>query len=279
MGVLHINRLKSLLTTQVFPHINREKIKSEKKNIGDSQLESICLSQAYLLYALKNLTDLEYSTLSGSIVDNFKDNGLDAILYSPQNNTLYLCQAKFSQKGKSTIDKGEVLKYLDGVNDILALDFSKFNDKINELKKDIEQAIYSPTIQIKLVIAHSGNKLSDEIEKLIIDKIELLNDTDEVIFLEEYNLVRAYTHLKESASGEPINIEVDLINWGINEEPYKSYYGMINCGSIAELALSNPKRLYSKNLRSYIGLNSINYDIAKSILTTVKLHHKVYQFI
>lgn len=267
MGVLHINRLKSLLETKVFPYLDIEKIKTDKPKIEDKELESICLTQAYLLYVLRNLTDLEYSILTNSIIDNFKDNGLDAILYSPKNNTLYLCQSKFNQKGKSTVDKGEILKYLEGVNDILALDFSKFNNKIKGLRKDIEDAIYSPTIQIKLVIAHSGNRLSDEIEKLVVEKIELLNDTDEVIFFEEYNLVKAYTHLKESASGEPINIEVDLVNWGINEEPYKAYYGMVNCGCIAELAQNNPKRLYSKNLRSYIGLNSINYDIVKSILS------------
>lgn len=266
MSILHINRLKSLLESKVFPFIDVEKIKEEKPNISESQLESLCLSQAYLLYILRNLTNLDYKLLSGAIVDNFKDNGIDAILYSTQDNTLYLCQSKFNKKGQSTIDTGEVLKFLEGVNDILSLRFEKFNTRVQALKEKIEKAIYSPAVQIKLLIGHTGNKLHDDINELINEKIDSLNDTSEVIFFEEYSLVKAYNDLMESASGEAINVDVDLLNWGINEEPYKSYYGKISCGAIAELAQGNSQRLYSKNLRSFIGLSSINYDIVKSIL-------------
>lgn len=268
MSILHISRIKTLLENQVFQHVNTSKIKSEKPKISTDELENICLTQSYLLYALKSITGLDYSELSDCIVDNFKDNGIDAVLYSQKNNTLYLCQSKFNKKGVCNVDKGEILKFLEGINDILALDFSKFNSRINELKENIELAIYSANIRIQVVLAHSGNKLANEIKKLILDKVESLNDTDEVIFFEEFNLVEAYNYLKDSVAGEPINIELDLSNWGINEEPYKSYYGTINCGNIAELAQNNPKRLFSKNLRSFIGLNSVNYDIVKSIIKT-----------
>lgn len=267
MSILHISRLKSLLENQIFQFINEEKIKSEKPKINDEELENIKLTQSYLLFALKNITGLDYSELSNCIVDNFKDNGLDAILYSQISNTLYICQSKFNKKGNCTFDKGETFKFLEGINDILSLNFSKFNSKVNSLKKDIEFAINSSNIKIEIVLIHSGNKLSDEIGNLIKDKIEALNDTDEVIFFEEYSLVKAYNHLKEAVNGEPINVDIDLFNWGINEEPYKSYYGIVNCGSIAELAENNPKRLFSKNLRSFIGINSINYNIVKSIIS------------
>lgn len=268
MSILHISRLKTLLETQVFQYVDTAKIKSDKPKISADELENICLTQSYLLYALKSITGLDYSEMTGCVVDNFKDNGIDAVLYSQKNNTLYLCQSKFNKKGICNVDKGEILKFLEGINDILSLNFSKFNSRINDLKKDIELAIFSANIRIQVVLVHSGNKLADEIRKLIVDKIESLNDTDEVIFFEEYNLVKAYSCLKDSVTGEPINIELDLSNWGINEEPYKSYYGTVNCGNIAELAQNNPKRLFSKNLRSFIGLNSVNYDIVKSIIKT-----------
>lgn len=268
MSILHISRLKTLLENQVYQYINDVKIKSEKPKINNEELENIKLTQSYLLFALKNITGLDYLELSNCIVDNFKDNGLDAILYSQINNTLYLCQSKFSKKGNCSFDKGETLKFLEGINDILSLNFLKFNSKINSLKNEIELAINSPNIKIEIILVHSGNKLSNEIRNLIDNKIEDLNDTDEVIFFEEYNLVKAYNHLKEAVNGEPINVDIDLFNWGINEEPFKSYYGIVNCGSIAELAENNPKRLFSKNLRSFIGINSVNYDIVKSIIST-----------
>ncbi|GAT63959.1 AIPR family protein [Paludibacter jiangxiensis] len=268
MSILHISRIKTLLENQVFQHVNLDQIKIEKPKISADELENICLTQSYLLYALKSITGLDYSELSDCIVDNFKDNGIDAILYSKKNNTLYICQSKFNKRGTCSVDKGEILKFLEGINDLLALDFSKFNSKVNSLKENIELAIYSANIRIQIVLIHSGNMLACEIKDLILNKIELLNDTDEVIFFKEFSLVEAYNFLKDSVSGEPINIELDLSNWGINEEPYKSYYGTVNCGSIAELAQNNPKRLFSKNLRSFIGLNSVNYDIVKSIIKT-----------
>ncbi len=268
MSILHISRLKTLLENQIFEYLDIEAIKTEKSKISDEELENIKLTQSYLLFALKNITGLDYSELSNCIVDNFKDNGLDAILYSHISNTLYICQSKFNKKGNCSFDKGETFKFLEGINDLLSLNFSKFNSKINSIKSDIEYAINSPNIKIEVILVHSGNKLSDEIGKLIKDKIEALNDTDEVIFFEEYNLVKAYNNLKESVNGEPINVDIDLFNWGINEEPFKAYYGIINCGSIAELAENNPKRLFSKNLRSFIGVNSINYEIVKSIINT-----------
>lgn len=266
MGVLHISRLKTLFESQIFEFIDDKKITKQKPNISNEELYNIKLSQSMLLFALRNISGLEYKELRNSIVDNFKDNGLDAILYSEKNNTLYICQSKFSQKGNSNIDKGETLKFLEGINDLLILNFSKFNEKVKTLKKDIEYAINSPNIRIEIILAHSGNFLSSDIDLLIREKIEALNDTDEVIFYEEYNLIKAYNDLKEAVNGEPINAEFDLSNWGIMDEPYKSYYGTISCGKIAELSENNTKRLFSKNLRSFIGINSINFDIVKSLL-------------
>ncbi|WP_052911572.1 AIPR family protein [Riemerella anatipestifer] len=266
MGILHISRLKTLFQNQIFEFINDEEIKKQKPKINDEELENIKLSQSMLLFALKNITGLDYKDLKNSIVDNFKDNGIDAIFYSQHNNTLYICQSKFSKKGNPNIDKGEILKFLEGINDLLVLNFEKFNEKVKNLKSDIEFAINTPNIRIEIILSHSGNNLSNDIDSLIKEKIEALNDTDEVIFFIEYNLVKAYSDLKEAVNGEPINTDFDISNWGIIDEPYKSYYGIVSCGKIAELAENNSKRLFSKNLRSFIGVNSINLDIVKSLL-------------
>lgn len=267
MSVLHISRLITLFKSQISQFINEDDIKKQKPSISADDIENIQLTQSYLLFALRNLTGLEYKELKKSIVDNFKDNGIDAILYSKQTNTLYLCQSKFSKKGKGGgTGKGDILKFVEGINDLINLKFHNFNKQVNDRRYEIEEAIFSANIRIEVILAHSGNNLSDEIRNLIQDKIEELNDTSEVIFFEDYNLTKAYNDLKEAVTGEPINVDLDLQNWGVTEDPYKSFYGTISCGKIAELAESNSKRLFSKNLRSYIGLNNINYEIVRSIL-------------
>lgn len=266
MSILHINRLKKAIDSQVKKHIDSADILKEKPNIPEEELENVIASQSYLLYSLKNLTGEPYLELKKYITDGFKDNGIDGIYYSKKNNELYICQAKWNKKGTCTIDKGEVLKFLEGIYCLLNLDFKNFNDKTKKLEQIIENAILTPNIKINIVIVHSGNSLSTEISELINDKIDELNDTDEVIFFKEYSLVTAYTDLKESVEGEPINAELDIYNWGFTSEPYKSYYGTLNCGQIAQILESSNHRIYSKNIRAFIGINSINSDIVSTLI-------------
>ena len=266
MSILHINRLKKAIDSHVKKHINSNDILKDKPNIPDDELENVISSQSYLLYALKNLTGESYLELKKYITDGFKDNGIDGLYYSKKNNELYICQAKWNKKGTCTIDKGEVLKFLEGIYCLLNLDFKNFNDKTRKLEQIIESAILTPNIKINIVVIHSGNSLSNEISELINNKIDELNDTDEVIFFKEYSLVSAYSDLKESVEGEPINAELDIYNWGYTIEPYKAYYGTLNCGQIAQILESSNHRIYSKNIRAFIGINSINSDIVTTLI-------------
>ena len=266
MSILHLNRIKKLLENQVKEHIDISEIKREKKNITEKELENIILSQSYLLFSLRNLTGESYIDLRGYLTDGFQDNGIDAIYYSATKNELYICQSKWIRKGMGGIDKGEILKFLKGFIDLLHLNFTDFNDKIKKHSIDIENAVLTANIKIKVVIAYSGDSLSNENKKLITDKIEEFNDTEEVIFFQEYNIKNAYSNLKDSVDGEPINADIDLADWGHTNEPYKSFYGTMNCGQIAELLETSNRRIYSKNIRSFIGLTGINNEIVYTLI-------------
>jgi hypothetical protein len=266
MSIVHLNRLQKAIESQVRKHISTAEILKEKPNISEEELENVVASQSYLLYCLKNLTGEPYNELKKYVTDGFKDNGIDGIYYSKANNELFICQAKWNKKAQCTIDKGEVLKFLEGVYDLLNLVFKNFNEKTRSLEKVIENAILSTNIKISVVLMHSGNNLSKDISDLVLEKISELNDTDEVIFYKEYSLVKAYSDLKEAVEGEPINAELDLINWGFTNEPYKSYYGTLNCGQIAEVLKSSNQRIYSKNIRAFIGINSTNSDIVATLI-------------
>ena len=191
---------------------------------------------------------------------------MDAVYYSPRKNQLFICQSKWIKSGNGGVDKGDILKFLKGVTDLLHLKYEEFNDKLRRHSDLIENAVYGPNIKIRLILAYSGNKISDENRSLIIQKISDFNDTDEDIFFEEYNLKNAYSDLKDAVDGEPINTELDLLHWGYTSEPFKAYYGTVNCGHIAELLESANNRIYSKNIRSFIGLSTINNEIVSTLV-------------
>ncbi|WP_299313599.1 AIPR family protein [uncultured Aquimarina sp.] len=266
MSILHLNRIKRLLENQVQEHIDISEIKKEKNNISEEEMENIVLSQSFMLFTLRNLTGESYIDLRSFITDGFQDNGIDAVYYSTTKNELYICQSKWIKKGTGGVDKGDILKFLKGIIDLLHLNFTDFNEKLKKHSSTIENAILTANIKIKIVIAYSGNSLSKENKKLITDKIDEFNDTEEIIFFQEYNIKNAYTNLKDSVDGEPINADIDLADWGHTNEPYKSFYGTINCGQIAELLESSNRRIYSKNIRSFIGLTGINNEIVDTLI-------------
>ncbi|RKS42559.1 AIPR protein [Gillisia mitskevichiae] len=266
MSIIQLKRIERILEKQVVEHIDPEEIRSEKKNIQEEELQNIILSRSYLLYALKNLTGEPYSNLKKSITDGFQDNGLDAVYYSHSKNQLFICQSKWIKNGNGGVDKGEILKFVNGITDLLHLNYADFNDKLKQHSELIEEAIYGPNIKIRIILAYSGNKISDENKSLITDKVDEFNDTDEDIFFEEYNLKNAYSDLKDAVDGEPINAELDLLHWGYSSEPFKAYYGTVNCGHIAELLDSASSRIYSKNIRSFVGLSTINNEIINTLV-------------
>lgn len=266
MSILHLNRIKQLLENQVKEHIDITEIRKEKNNIIEEELDNIVFSQSYMLFTLRNLTGESYIDLRSFITDGFQDNGIDAIYYSETKNELYICQSKWIKKGTGGVDKGEILKFLKGIIDLLHLNFTDFNDKLKKHSTNIENAILTANIKIKIIIAYSGNSLSKENKKLITDKVDEFNDTEEVIFFQEYNIKNAYSNLKDSVEGEPINADIDLADWGHTSEPYKSFYGTINCGQIAELLETSNRRIYSKNIRSFIGLTGINNEIVNTLI-------------
>lgn len=266
MSTLQLNRIKKVLESKVLKHIDKSLILKEKPKASEGDIANMMFSQGFLLYSLKCLTGASYLDLKNYITDGFFDNGIDAVYYSNLQNELFICQSKWIKKGKGGVDKGEILKFIKGIEDLLHLRFSEFNNKLQKHSEIIENVILSPNIKINVVLCYTGNNLSDENNKLIVDKLAEFNDTDEDIFFKEYKLGDAYTYLKDSVEGEPINTDIDLFDWGKISEPYKSFYGTVSCGQIAELLEVTNRRIYSKNIRSFIGLTGINSSIVKTLV-------------
>lgn len=92
-----------------------------------------------------------------------------------------------------------------------------------------------------------------------------LNESTEWAFFTDFNLKSAHDMLNTVLDGRPIHAEISLSNWGSIDEPFTAYYGQISAYDLALLWKNNRKKLFSENIRNFIGLSDINSGILKTI--------------
>lgn len=262
MSIIHLNHIVGELDRRVIELID----KSDLEKFPDQEKHNIILSRAYALYALKSFTGLDYKELKNSITDGFHDQGIDCIYWDRRSNLFYIIQSKWIKSTKGGPDKGEVLKFFEGIKKLLIFDFVDFNDKILSKKEELNEAFLNSEVKVKIILGHTGSNISTECQKTIDKNLEELNDADDVIYFEEFNLKDAHRALTLGVDGNPISAEIDVLQWGKNEDPVKSIYGQVNCLFYANTFKNHKLRLFSQNIRGFMGESEINLEIVKSLI-------------
>ena len=126
MSTILANRVKNHITTSIRDVLDLSDCKNDEEKI---------LSRGLAAIALSGLTGLKYNEISRYITDGTKDNGIDAVYYDPSRNKLFLIQAKWSNKGASTIGTGELHKFFTGTYDLLNEEWTKFNEKFKIISR------------------------------------------------------------------------------------------------------------------------------------------------
>lgn len=262
MSIIHLNHIQGEIERRAKPFIDV----SEFDNRSDLDKNNMILSRGFSLYTVKSLTNLEYSDIQHSITDGFNDYGIDCLYWDKRTNVFYLVQSKWIKSGSGGIDKGDLLKFLEGVKKLLTFNFDGFNEKINKKKSEINDAFLNNEVRVKIVISYTGNNLSTVVLDSINSFLSEFNDPEEVIFFEEFNLRDAHRCLTLGVDGSPINSEVDIVQWGKNDDPVKSYYGQINCLFYVDIYRNHKSRLFAQNIRGFMGESDINSEIVKSLI-------------
>ncbi|PSM46655.1 abortive phage infection protein, partial [Chroococcidiopsis sp. CCALA 051] len=258
--VLQLRQVKNQLTRTLTQLIDL----SDMSNKSQDDREKIRLSRSYAAYSLISLASVETNIALDAIVDGYKDNGIDAIFYDEDENILWLAQAKWINSGKGEPDTGEVNKFVRGIRHLIDLEFSRFNEKINNKKTQIERALDNPNLKIKIILAYSGTQLGSDNKTLIQEFIEENNVVSELCFFEIFSLTEAHQALSKSLT-QSIDKDFTLIHWGQNEEPYQTIYGQISAEDLANLWQEHQEKLFSKNIRSFIGLSDVNEGIQDTL--------------
>ncbi|WCC46262.1 AIPR family protein [Tenacibaculum finnmarkense] len=262
MSKLHVNHIKVRLKEIYSDLIDLDDVKHKK----EEDVENHFLTRAYTAYTLQVLSGLAPEICSANIVDGYKDNGIDLIHYDSQSKNLWIIQSKFIKNGNGEPDSGEILKFTKGIRDLIDLKFERFNDKIKNKENDILSALDDHLVKFRIVLTYTGkDNICDNSNNIISDLLNELNDPSELATYQTFSLNSAHKSLVGGLEGDPIDAEIALSNWGFMEHPYKAFYGIINASNLASLWAENRTRLFSENIRDFVGFSDVNEDIINTI--------------
>lgn len=229
---------------------------------------NLFLTRAYAAYSLQVIADVSEDTAANSITDGINDNGIDAILFDKSTKILWIVQSKWKKRGEGEPESGDTLKFCSGIKKIIEDDFESFNDKIKSKQCDIEDALNDYTVKINVILAYTGgDNLSSHNSDAITRLLQEVNeDSEELMSFETFTLSKAHKALAGLVDGQPINTEMVINSYGKIDEPYKAIYGYVNGTTFAQLWDIHKSKLFSENIRGFLGDNIVNDDVQATII-------------
>lgn len=261
MSKVHIGQIRKRLVDLFENKIDM----SDQKN-GSEIFEDVFHSRSLAAYAIYHLSGCQPELAAKAITDGGGDNGIDAIYYDSSENKIYIVQSKWIKNGVGEPDNASIKKFIAGVKDLLDLDFSRFNSKINEMSVSLSAAIETVGNQIVLALVHTGSSELSEISRRdFSDLLSEINDiNDEAISYQAINQKLLHKSLTDDLSS-PISTDLVLKYWGKVQDPHKAFYGQISALEVGQLWVEHGERLVAKNLRGSLGSTDVNDGIKDSL--------------
>lgn len=261
MSIVHVNQIKSFIEKQLVNLIDLADANAQNK-------DRLLLARGLAALAAMHASGISKEEAAASITDGGGDNGIDAVVVSPSKNKIFLIQSKWNDAGTKTIELGEMLKFKEGCKRVISLKWDGFNAKFDKVKVDVELALENPSVQIYLIIAYpSTSQLSPECLQPINEFLEENNQVSEICFLNTVGLSELKSVVTEQVTGKIENIETTLFDWGRADQKLEAVYGQVACSDIAMWFEENGVKLFSPNIRSFLGASDVNAGMVKTLLT------------
>ena len=261
MAEVQHSQIKSKLLELVAPLVGQSDIIWKSK----VDREAHVLSRSMAAAAIKIAAEIEYDAACASIVDGGKDNGIDAIYYDVPTKVLFLVQSKWSGSHSSSIGSGEVLKFLQGVQDLVSLKKDRFNEKIQKRWNLIEDALKRLT-SVRLIVAYPGSgKIDPDIQEKIDEFVKSQNDTSELFFFSSITQRELFQHFVHEAAPPQIDLSIRLTHYGLVDSPLRAVYGQVSAVDVAGWYKSYGNNLFAGNIRNFLGSSEVNTAISNTL--------------
>lgn len=258
--------IKSFLKEKYSAHVDMTDVKS-----NNAEAENKFFGRALAAYILEKRTGLTPVQSAACVTDAEQDNGVDAIYYDQKNTVLWLVQTKFPREKDQKASQEDFLKFSRGVDFLTKLDFSTFNTKIKGMQSIITEAFTTTSdLKINLVFATAGGEPSDFTIAPVEELAKTLNDREkeEWVFSESVTHEAVWDYVVAEKMGEKLEVNLSVISHGESEDrpDASAVYGQVKASDIAELIKKHGYRIFSENIRTFLGTQSSVNDKIKSTL-------------
>jgi hypothetical protein len=230
-----------------------------------AQIEQNKLTRSLAAFAIAKLADVDNSIAAATVIDDYDDNGIDAVFFDRPGNRLFLVQSKFKVDGGEP-DQGEMKKFADGIRDLLNQQYNRFNDSFQQKLTDVEDALEQAHLKVVAVVAWTGNTLAAHARREVDDlRAELNQHHPDRVSIELFTIDRAHGLLTSEHVHAPITVTLALENWYQVTTPLRAFYGQISVAQLATLYDQHAKGLFERNIRYYMGSSGVNDAIANTL--------------
>lgn len=224
------------------------------------------VSRAFNAFIIQKRFDISAQDAALSVVDNFNDNGIDAIYYDEADKCLVLVQGKLH--ANQDFNQREAQDFQAGVDLLLKQQFETFNQNVKDRLSQIEHYL-DDCDTIKLIVACTGNQISNhaktrlnnfagseekEDERLSSEVEYIEADKISEWLIAEHQIPQVNARLKIEKSQKITNSRLMV-------------HGIIALTDLINLHSEHKKALYEKNIRYFLGSrkSQVNSAIKKTL--------------
>lgn len=224
------------------------------------------ISRALSAFALGGQLALSAPDAAKAVIDDFGDQGIDAIYYDAKTETLHLVQSKLKAEDFSL---PEAQAFVAGTRLLFKQDFAAFNKNVTDRQAEIEAALGEAS-HIELWVVCTGGAITgpakDTFTQFFADPSH--GEAERLIpHIRHIHPDLIAQDLRQRNSYQAVNADVYLTHDVCIKEPRLTWYGMARVEDLVALHAKEGKALYEKNVRYYLGGRS---DVNKGIQQTLK---------
>src|SRR5580704_7045204 len=216
MSIIHVNHIESSCRSR-FSALDMSDVLAADPGVRDTHF----LSRAIGGFSIGDVGKIYDARALQSVVDEFKDDGIDGFYFDRVEHIAYLVQSKWSKNGNGGIEVSSIHKFCTGVNHFLENKIMNLGPKMQAKANDIQDALADSQATFVLVISYtSKGPISPDARKPLDELLRDLNDDGDLVSFREMKQKELHDIVEQRALGDSIDLTIMLQEFGHVQSPY-----------------------------------------------------------
>lgn len=223
------------------------------------------LSKAIAAFVLHEEAGASLDDAVAASIDGGFDHGIDSVFIAA-DQTIWLVQSKYKDAGVGEPELGDVAKFRDGVTDLLHGRWARFNQTLQRRQGVLTSALNAGICRVRVLLVYTGTAISDDRRDIFGDLERAFNGANPgFLRCSAYGLTTLHDLHLDGRSVARIEENIELLDYGHAQTPYKAFYGRMAAKRLAELWRDHQDHLVEKNIRRFKGSTSVNTGLSDTL--------------